>query len=98
MHIKLTVTLIIAYLASSLVYSQKKLEVTYKRNDDKTIDFYFKKKNPESTYVITNFNRFDNAKGKRLVKKTIKGFSGSLLRLEPLNEKRGLGFHINIRI
>ena len=40
MHIKLTVTLIIACLASSLVYSQKKLEVTYKRNDDGTLAKY----------------------------------------------------------
>jgi len=91
--LKRSLIVIFIFLLSSSIYSQgKAVEINYKRNDDKSISFSFKKKNPGSTYIIVNFNKFENAKGKPTIKKTIKGFSGNLLKLEPLDEKRGISF------
>jgi len=77
----------------AVTYSQQKsLEITYKRNDDKTVDFYYKKINPGSTYIELKFSRLDNTSHGRIIKKTIKGTSGSLFTLNPINIKKGIGF------
>ncbi len=71
---------------------QKALEITFKHNDDKSIDFYYQKISPGSTLIVLNFSRLENCNSKRVIKKTVKGTSGSLLTLKPEDEKRGINF------
>jgi len=82
----------ISFFTLSSYCQQKPVEITFKRNDDKSIDFYFKKTSPGSTYIIVNFNRLENAKTKPIIKKTVKGFTGNLLKLEPYDDKKSINF------
>lgn len=84
--------LLITFLTLSSYSQQKPVEITYNRNDDKTIDFYYKKTSPGSTHIIINFNRLENTKSKSVIKKTIKGFAGNLLKLEPFDDKKSINF------
>lgn len=88
--VKLT---IITCLITLCCYSQQKpLEITFKRNDDKSIDFYFQKISPGSTFIVLNFSRLENSNSKRVIQKSIKGQSGTLFKLEPVDENRGINF------
>jgi murein DD-endopeptidase MepM/ murein hydrolase activator NlpD len=71
---------------------QKPVEITIKRNDDKTVDFYYKKTSPGSTHIIIKFKKLENAKSNLVIKKNIKGFSGNLLKLEPFDDKKNINF------
>ena len=96
-HISNTLV-VLCFLLFNVSYSQQKpLEISYKRNDDRSIDFSFKKKNPGVTYVIVTFNILENAKNSTVYRKNIKGFSGNLLKLEPINDKKGISFSYSYR-
>ena len=82
----------ITFFTLSSYSQQKPVEITFKRNDDKSIDFYYKKTSPGSTHIIINFKRLENAKSNSVIKKTIKGLSGNLLKLEPFDDKKSISF------
>lgn len=86
---------IFSILLSSFInaHSQvKELEINYERNEDKSVNFSFKKLNPGSTFIVLKFRTLSNSTGKRLISKSVKGHSGSFLRLNPINKKKGIGF------
>lgn len=90
---KISILILSIFLFIFSSYSQHKpVEITFKRNDDKTIDFYYNKTSPGSTFIIVNFNRLENAKSQPIIKKTVKGFTGNLIKLEPYDERKGINF------
>ncbi|AXT18967.1 M23 family metallopeptidase [Flavobacteriaceae bacterium AU392] len=71
---------------------QKSIEITSKRNDDNSVTLNFKKMNPGSTYVIISFKRLANTNSRSVVQRTIKGRSGNVLTLKPINDKNGIEY------
>lgn len=93
---KLNRIFIIGFLLSQIVYSQKKVEITYERKSDKSIDFYYKKNVPGSYYLTLEFDKLTNCNNSVTHKKVIKYSSGSLLTLKPSNPNTGISFSYRI--
>lgn len=71
-------------------------KVTYQRNEDKSISFSFEKDQAGSSYVLLKFNSLTNASAS-LERKQVKGFSGNLMLLRPIDEKKGISFSYRAR-
>jgi len=85
-------TFITIFLACSLQAQHKELTISHKRNKDNSISFRFKKENPGSTYLEIKFKNLKNTSQRKIVKKTIKGWNGFLLKLTPINKKKSISF------
>lgn len=92
---KLSTCSIIFFLVLQTIYSQnKKIEITYEKNSDKSINFYYKKNLPGSYYLILEFDRLENCHNNTTFKKVLTNSSGSLFTLKPYNSKKGFLFFI----
>lgn len=81
---------------NQLLTSQNKdIEITIKRNDDKTVDLSYKKKLPGSYYIKLEFTNLQNCYQKDYTK-VIKHTSGRLLTLRPINEKQHINFSYRV--
>lgn len=90
---KITTFIITLFILSQTIHAQnKKIEITYKRNSDQSIDFYYKKNAPGSYFIELEFNRLENCSNSKTYKKVIKYSSGSLITLKPLNKSKGISF------
>lgn len=67
------------------------IQITYKENPDNSVDFLYTKRMPGSYYVIVNFNTMSNC-SQFDYKGVIKGRTGKLLKLTPLDNKLPIGF------
>ena len=67
------------------------LEVTFKQNDDNTVDFYYSKTEYGTYTVQVTFNRLENAYTQKFVG-TAKSKTGKLFTLKPINPKNGISF------
>lgn len=91
-NMKRIVILVVNSIVFQMVYSQKNIELTYERKDDKSIEFYYEKKTPGSYYLIIDFTTLENCNGNNTYKKVIKHKSGSLLTLRPANPNEAISF------
>lgn len=69
----------------------KKSGVTHKRNEDKSVSFFYEKNSPGSIYIILKFSQLTNSSGD-LFKSTVNGYRSSLTTLRPIDPKQGIGF------
>lgn len=89
--------IIVIVLTFQEAYTQKNIEISYERKNDKSVQFFYKKNVPGSYSLIIEFTRLDNCNGSRIFKKEIDGYSGSLLTLEPANSDKGISFSYNLK-
>lgn len=89
--------LLIALAITQMGYSQKKsFNITFERNDDKSVTFNYEKDYPGSTFLILEFKQLTNASS-RTIKKTIKGYGGRITTLQPVDKNSGIGFSYSYR-
>lgn len=89
---KKKVMLIVFLVAIFCSHAQKKsIEISYKRNSDKSVDFYYKKPVPGSFYLNLKFIKLSNC-----LSFGFSGFissdSGLFLTLSPQDKKKGIRF------
>lgn len=89
--------LIITFLILQVTYSQNSIEVTYKRNDNNTVQFFYKKNVPGSYYLTIDFTILENSNDYQIFERVIKNKSGYLFTLKPINEKKGISFSYGIK-
>ncbi len=84
---------IIFLMISNIGFSQKKpLTITPQRNSNNSIDFYYTKTNPGSKHVIITFKKLTNCRKPKVITKTIKGWSGLLFTLRPIDKKKRISY------
>ncbi|WP_299778820.1 hypothetical protein [uncultured Formosa sp.] len=89
---------VILFTLSQSIYAQnKKIEITYERKSDKSIEFYYKKNVPGSYYLTLEFDNLENCNCSKTYEKVIKYVSGSLFTLHPANTKKGISFSYKIK-
>lgn len=71
--------------------------VTYERNEDKSITFNYNSGIPGSVLVILDFDQLENASS-NIIKKTIRGYSGEIYTLKPINTDEGISFSYSTRM
>lgn len=69
----------------------KPIEIEYKRNTDKSVDFFFKKNEPGSYYLMLKFKNLTNAYPSDYLG-VVKGYGGKIISLKPSNPKDGISF------
>lgn len=76
---------------SKVSAQSQNVTITSKRNDDKSVDLYYEKKNP-GTYTVrielSNVNNCDITS----YEKTIIGFSGNFVKLRPVDKSKGISY------
>lgn len=87
--IKGSVLLVVSFFLLALSAQSQGVEVTFKRNKDNSVDFYYKKTLAGSYYLTIEFKELINAYS-RDYKKVITSSGGRLFRLRPTNSKRGI--------
>jgi hypothetical protein len=80
-----------------ITYAQNSIEVNYQKKDDNTVQFFYNKEVPGSYFLTIEFTRLDNCTNNRTFEKVIKGKSGSLFTLKPINANRGISFSYNVK-
>jgi len=80
----------------SVQAQDKKLVIKSKRNEDRTVTFFYEKTDPGSLIVSMKFRDVENAQASDVFK-TIKGRSGTFHTLEPLNPKKGIRYGYSYR-
>lgn len=75
-----------------LLSQNRNIEITYKRNSDKSVDIFYTKKLPGSYFVkldfITLTNCFESS-----IERVIKSSSGRLVKLNPTNSEENINFN-----
>ncbi len=69
----------------------KDIEITYKRNDDNSIDFHYHKTKPGSYYLKVDFTNLSNC-NPEIVERVVKNPDGLVCKLKPLNASEGINF------
>jgi murein DD-endopeptidase MepM/ murein hydrolase activator NlpD len=92
MRIKIILLIIIMNIISS-VYAQNKngIVVNFKRNDDKSVDFYYEKNIPGSVFFKMTFTSIGNA-SVRDYEQVLAYPSGSLTKLTPIFPEQHINF------
>jgi len=70
---------------------KKTLEVTYKKNNDKSYDFRYEKSVPGSFTIMVQFTNLTNARYASLPH-VVKASGGLLFKLTPIDDTKGIGF------
>ncbi len=81
------IILLLLITSGQLLAQTKNIEISYKRNDDKTVDISYTKKLPGSYYLFLEFPQLENCYQSNL-KEVIKSSSGTLLTLRPINNTK----------
>jgi len=71
---------------------EQQVNITYKINTDKSVDFSYEKPDPGTYTVMLKFNNLTNSTGQSEQVFNIKGYSGNFLTLRPQNKEQGIGF------
>ena len=85
---KLILLLFIPYLLSA-----QDFKIEHKINDDKTVDFLYKKLSPSSVTVIVNFSFLENALSSTNMVEKVSKPEGKLFTLKPMNSEQNIGFN-----
>lgn len=95
---KIKIIFISLFIISQSIYTQNnKIEITYERKNDQSVDFHYKKNVPGSYYLTLEFDNLTNCNDSRTYKKVIKDDSGSLFTLKPYNTNQGISFSYKIK-
>lgn len=90
--------LLFLYLAPAhLLIAQQAIEISHERQDDKSIDFSYKKNAPGSHFVLIEFSQLENCNSNRIIKKVITNRSGRLFTLKPAFQDKGISFSYKVR-
>lgn len=87
--------MVLGTFASVLQAQKKSIEVSYEKNDDNSVDFYFKKNVPGSYHLTIKFSELSNSLSIGF-KGVVKNSSGHLFSIEPTNSKKRIGFAYKI--
>jgi len=74
-----------------LLSQNRNIEITYKRNSDKSVDISYTKKLPGSYFVKLEFTTLTNCL-ESSIERVIKSSSGRLVKLNPTNSKENINF------
>jgi len=74
-----------------LIAQNKNIEITYKRNSDKSVDISYTKELPGSYYLRLNFPILENCYPSEF-EGVIKSSSGRLIELQPINKEQHVNF------
>lgn len=92
------VFILLLILCTNIGFSQTKTrEITYQKNKDKSITFYYSSYNPSSVLLILTFNQLTNTSSK-IIKKNITGYGGEIVTLHPIDSKQSINFSYSYRI
>tara|TARA_Y100001934_G_C12170485_1_gene686472 strand:- start:57 stop:983 length:927 start_codon:yes stop_codon:yes gene_type:complete len=69
------------------------LKIEYKVNDDKTVDFSYKKLSPNTVTVIVNFSFLENTMSSTRMVEKVSNPEGKLFKLKPMNNEQNIGFN-----
>ena len=83
--------LVVIGINQNLLSQNKNIEITYKRNTDKTVDISYTKKLPGSYYIKLEFTTLKNCY-KSNIERVIKNSSGRLIKLKPIDSKQHVNF------
>lgn len=92
--IKGLATLLLAAFHLLALGQSKEVDIRYVVNSDNSVDFFYDKDHPGSYTVSVDFSNLTNASYSDFPR-VIKGASGKLFTLKPLNIDRGIGFSYN---
>lgn len=81
----------ILFFSTNIFGQSKNIEITYKVNSDRSVDFYYSKKEPGSYTISLSFTRLENAFNSHY-NNIVKGSSGKLISLKPINKEKGIAF------
>lgn len=87
----LLIFLTIIGFSYNLISQEKNIEITYKRNEDKSVDINYKKRLPGSYYLKLEFTLLKNCY-QSTFKGVIKNNSGNITRLRPINKNEHINF------
>ncbi len=73
-------------------------KVTYKRNEDKSVTFSFNGETAGTTYVILKLSQLSNTTTPEVVRRSVRGFSGTLVTLFPDNKDQHISFSYSYRM
>jgi len=83
--------LLVLGINQNLISQNKNIEITAKRNPDKSVDFLYTKKEPGSYYVKIEFPTIENSY--RLdFEEVVKNNTGRLFKLKPINRDKPINF------
>ncbi|MGB2128226.1 MAG: hypothetical protein ACPHXR_01995 [Flavicella sp.] len=93
---KIIPSYLLCFLLSLIFYQnilaqEKDIEITFKRNKNKTVDFFYKKNIPGSYYVKLEFSNLENCY-ESSVEKVLQKNSGRYVRLHPIDENQYITF------
>lgn len=81
----------ILFFSSNISGQNKTIEITYKVNSDRSVDFFYSKKEPGSYTISLSFTKLENAFNSHY-SNIVKGKSGKLFTLKPINKAKGISF------
>lgn len=77
---------------TKILSQSKNIEITSKRNPDKSVDISYKKELPGSYFVKLNFTTIENCHQSANFESVIKNNSGFLVKLTPVNSERAITY------
>ncbi len=84
--------LFLSFVFISKIFAQDNvIEISHQYNEDKTVDISYIKHLPGNYYLELTFKKLENCRNSGF-KGVVKGRAGKLLRLKPLDEKKGIQF------
>lgn len=83
---------IAGYHAANVSAQERPVEVSYKVNSNKTVDFSFIKPDPGTFTVVLTFTNLTNTYKPDQSILTAKDYSGNMKTLAPSNKEQGIGF------
>ncbi|MEZ7499482.1 hypothetical protein QO200_12125 [Flavobacterium sp. Arc3] len=91
-QLKIALCLIIISCSTKLQAQDRVIEVTAIRNENKSVDFFYKKNMPGSYTIKIEFNGLTNTSAADHYEQVIEGNFGKLLTLRPTNKDLGISY------
>ena len=82
--------ILLLFIPFTLIAQDFKIE--HKVNDDKTVDFSYKKLSANTVTVIVNFSLLENSMSSKKVAEKVSKPEGKLFKLKPTNNEQNIGF------
>lgn len=82
--------MLLLFIPFTLIAQDFKIE--HKVNDDKTVDFSYKKLSANTVTVIVNFSLLENSMSSKKVIEKVSKPEGKLFKLKPTNNEQNIGF------
>ena len=83
--------LFLVFVTNQLFAQSDNIKITYKRNSNKSVDFYYTKKLPGSFYLSVRFTKLENSNSFDY-SDVIKAKSGYLFTLRPIDNRKSIRF------